>query len=92
MVLISPIAPAQSYIVQIVVPHALDGPKHGTSCNLLGRDLVDNPAGISGNQEATVNIITRKTYGVVTSVVALWTSPAPWRPGTESMTIPMRGR
>ena len=50
MVLISPVAPAQSYIVQIVVPHALDGPKHGTACDLLSRDLVDDPAGNFGNQ------------------------------------------
>ena len=50
MVLISPVAPAQSYIVQIVVPHALDGPKHGTACDLLSRDLVDDPAESFGNQ------------------------------------------
>ena len=50
MLLISPVAPAQSYIVQIVVPHALDSPKHGTACDLLSRDLVDDPAGNFGNQ------------------------------------------
>ena len=63
--------PVKSYIAQIIAPHALDGPKHGTSCNLLGRDLVDNPTGSFVIQGATINIITRKTYGVVTSVVAL---------------------
>ena len=68
MLLISPVAPAQSYIVQIVVPHALDGPKHGTACDLLSRDLVDDPAGSFGNQGATIIVMTRNTYGVVASV------------------------
>ena len=60
MLLISPVAPAQSYIVQIVVPHALDGPKHGTACDLLSRDLVDDPAGSFGNQGATIIVNDKK--------------------------------
>ena len=49
--------PPPSYIVQVVVPHALDGPKHGTACYLLCRDLVDDPA---GNQGVVIIIIFRK--------------------------------
>ena len=44
------LSPPASYIVEIIVPHTLDGPKHGTARNLLSRDLVDNPGGCWVNQ------------------------------------------